>query len=138
MTVYRLPVSRSLPPTAEFWTTFVSQGNPQDATVAALVLHAAYGGVAGAVFAALLGHRRSVTDDGVEAESPPGPPTYTGEISTTALGVLYGTILSVVGERLVLGRLLGIDPDDRVAFHVGHLLYGIALGAWVGTRTEAD
>lgn len=138
MTVYRLPVSRSLPPTAEFWATFVSQNDPQGAAVPALVLHAGYGGATGVVFAALLGHRRSVTGDEFDAESPPGPPTYTGEVSTAALGVLYGAVLSVVGERLVLGRLLGIDPDDRVAFHIGHLLYGTALGAWVGTRTEAD
>lgn len=138
MTVYRLPVSRSLPPTAEFWTTFVSGGDPQDATTPALLLHAGYGGAAGAVFAALLGHRRSVTDAEPGVDTPPGPPTYSGEVSTTVAGVLCGTVLSVLGEWILFGRLLGIDPDDRVAFHVGHLLYGITLGAWVGTRTEAD
>ena len=138
MTVYRLPVSRSLPPTAEFWTNFVSDGDPQDATVPALLLHAVYGGAAGAVFAALLGHRRSVTDTNPEVDDPPGPPTYSGEVSTTVAGLLYGIVLSVLGERIVLGRFLDIDPDDRIAFHVGHLLYGITLGAWVGTRTEAD
>jgi hypothetical protein len=28
MTVYRLPVTRSLPPTAEFWAKFVSGDHP--------------------------------------------------------------------------------------------------------------
>lgn len=138
MTVYRLPVSRSLPPTAEFWTTFVSDGDPQDVPIPALVLHAGYGGGAGAVFGALLAHRKSVSDGESGTESPPGPPTYSGEVSTTVAGVLYGALLSVFGEWVVLGWLLDIDPDDRVAFHVGHLLYGITLGAWVGTRTEVD
>jgi predicted MFS family arabinose efflux permease len=88
MTVYRLPVTRSLPPTAEFWATFVSGGDPADSPVAALVLHVVYGVAAGAIFA------------------------------------------------VVLRTLLDTDPDDRFAFHVSHLLYGITLGAWVGTRTR--
>jgi len=34
--------------------------------------------------------------------------------------------------------LLDVEPDDRFAFHVGHVLYGITLGAWIGTRTRPE
>ncbi len=137
MTVYRLPVSRSLPPTAEFWAQFVGGGEPEDYPVPALALHFAYGAGAGAAFAALLAGRESVARGDPGRDRPPGPPTDAGEVPTTVAGLLYGLVLSAVGERVVLGRLLGVDPDDRVAFHVGHVLYGITLGAWVGTRTTA-
>lgn len=135
MTVYRLPITRSLPPTADFWAQFVGDGTPADYPIPALVLHLAYGGGSGAAFAALLRGRESVDDGEPGREHRRGPPTYAGEVPTTVAGLLYGLGLSVVGERVVLGRLLDIDPDDRVAFHVGHVLYGITLGAWVGTRT---
>lgn len=141
MTVYRLPVTRSLPPSAEFWTAFVAGGRPQDHPLAALVLHFAYGIGAGGVFAALVsgrasldpGRTRSILDDSVS-----GPPERSGEVTVTMAGLLYGVALSVVGERFVLGRLLRTEPDDRFAFHVGHVLYGITLGAWVGTRTRRE
>jgi hypothetical protein len=132
MTVYRLPVTRSLPPTAEFWAEFVSGDRPDDHPVAALVLHFAYGAAAGGLFAALLPARESVPGK----PGSRGPPSPSGEVSTTLYGLLYGLALSAVGERFVLGTLLDIDPDDRFAFHVGHALYGITLGAWVGTRTR--
>ncbi|WP_436927992.1 hypothetical protein [Halosimplex amylolyticum] len=135
MTVYRLPVSRSLPPTAEFWAQFVGSGAPEDDPIPALVLHFAYGGAAGAAFGALFRGRESVARDESAPDRPPGPPTYSGEVPTTVAGLLYGLALSAFGERVVLGTILGTDPDDRVAFHVGHALYGITLGAWVGTRT---
>jgi hypothetical protein len=51
-------------------------------------------------------------------------------------GLVYGLVLSAVGEWVVLGAILDVDPDDRFAFHIGHVLYGITLGAWVGTRTR--
>ncbi|MFC7143078.1 hypothetical protein ACFQMA_25090 [Halosimplex aquaticum] len=135
MTVYRLPITRSLPPTADFWAQFVGDGAPEDYPVPALVLHFAYGGTAGAVFAASLRGRESVDPDEPGYDRRRGPPTYAGEVPITVAGLLYGLVLSAVGEQIVLGRLLDVDPDDRVAFHVGHVLYGITLGAWVGTRT---
>jgi hypothetical protein len=130
MTAYRLPVTRSLPPTAEFWAQYVSRDDPYDHPVVALVLHAVYGVAAGGVFATLLSR------EPVDEESDlPGPPSPSGEVSVTLLGFLWGLLLSVFGESVVLGALLDVDPDDRFAFHVGHVLYGITLGAWVGTRT---
>jgi len=42
MTAYRLPVTRSLPPTAEFWVQYVSRSDPYDHPVVALALHAVY------------------------------------------------------------------------------------------------
>lgn len=131
MTAHRLPVTRSLPPTAEFWAKFVGRGDPDDYPLVALVLHFVYGIAAGGVFAASLPSRESVADTGGR-----GPPSPSGEITTTVYGLLYGIVLSIFGEWIVLGRILDIDPDDRFAFHVGHVLYGITLGAWVGTRTR--
>jgi hypothetical protein len=29
-----------------------------------------------------------------------------------------------------------LEADELTLFHAGHLVYGIALGAWVGSRTE--
>lgn len=132
MTAYRLPVTRSLPPTAAFWAEFVAGGDPDDHPLAALALHFAYGIAAGGVFALFLPSRVPV--DGEAGRH--GPPSPAGEVAATLAGLAYGLVLSAVGERLVLGGLLDVDPDDRFAFHVGHVLYGITLGAWVGTRTR--
>jgi len=139
MTVYRLPVTRSLPPSAEFWATFVAGGRPDDHPLAALVLHFAYGIGAGGVFAALVSGRASLNRDRTRSfldDSVNAPPDRSDEVTATMVGLLYGVALSVVGERFVLGRLLGTEPDDWFAFHVGHVLYGVTLGAWVGTRTR--
>ncbi|ELZ19893.1 hypothetical protein C475_21384 [Halosimplex carlsbadense 2-9-1] len=141
MTVYRLPVTRSLPPSAEFWTTFVAGGRPGDHPLAALVLHFAYGLGAGGLFAALISDRASLDRERTRSfldDSVSGPPDRSDEVTATMAGLLYGVALSAVGERFVLGRLLGTEPDDRFAFHVGHVLYGITLGAWVGTRTRRE
>lgn len=131
MTVFRMPVTRSLPPTAEFWAKFVGGGDPSDYPVRALVLHLVYGTVAGGLFAAMLPHR-----DPVEDGAGRGPPSRSGEPSATLYGFAYGVLLSVVGDRVVLGAILDVEPDDRFAFHVGHVIYGLALGEWVGTRTR--
>jgi len=132
MTVYRLPVTRSLPPTAEFWSKYVSRDDPYNHPVVALLLHVVYGVVSGGVFATLFRSR-----DAVEPEpGEHGPPSPSGHVSATIYGFLYGLALSAFGETFVLGTLLDVEPDDRFAFHVSHVLYGITLGAWVGTRTS--
>jgi len=130
MTAYRLPVTRSLPPTAEFWSQFVSGDGPYDHPLIALALHALYGVLAGVGFALMASSR-----DPVRGESGVGPPSPAGEVSMTVWGLVYGLVLSAFGETVVLRAVLDVDPDDRFAFHVGHVLYGITLGAWVGTRT---
>jgi hypothetical protein len=141
MTVYRLPVTRSLPPSAEFRATFVAGGRPQDHPLAALVLHFAYGIGAGGVFGALVSDRASLDRERTRSfldDSVSGPPERSGEVTVTMAGLLYGAALSVVGERFVLGRLLRTQLDDRFAFHVGHVRSGITPGAWVGTRTRRE
>jgi len=130
MTAYRLPVSRSLPPRAEFRSKLVSGDDPYDHPLIALVLHAGYGILAGIGFALLLPSR-----DPIEDESGVGPPSPSGKVQLTVLGPIYGLLLSAVGERILLEMVLDIDPDDRFAFHIGHVLYRITLGAWIGTRT---
>ncbi len=124
MTAYRLPIARSLPPTAKFWATYVGGGEPSDYPVVALFLHLLYGVGGGCVFAAL-------------ARASERPPT---EGRGVAAGALFGAILSVFGTRVVLGRLLGmsLEPDESLVFHVSHLIYGLTLGTWVGSRLRDE
>jgi len=46
--------------------------------------------------------------------------------------------LSAFGTQVVLQELLDIrlEADELALFHAGHLVYGLSLGAWVGSRTE--
>jgi hypothetical protein len=132
MTAYRLPISRSLPPTARFWATYVGGGDEDDYPVQALALHLFYGTVGGALFGAagaLLG------GNGSNSENPDAE-ARREEVGLLA-GVAYALALSVFGERVVLRRLLGMDPDrdESLVFHVGHVVYGLSLGTWIGSRT---
>jgi hypothetical protein len=134
MTAYRLPISRSLPPTAQFWAKFVSGGDPDDHPVAAIALHLLYGVGGGTAFGAItpLGSERPSSDDSRE----------TARIEAVGLlwGVLYSAALSVFGERVVLGRLLGmdLDADESLVFHAGHLVYGLTLGTMYGSRSSDE
>jgi hypothetical protein len=125
LTAYRLPVSHALPPTARFWSKFVAGGDPADHPFPALVLHLLYGAGAGAVFGALFPAREPRETAGRE---------ITGLLFATG----YALALSVFGERVVLGRLLDMDleADESLVFHVGHLVYGLTLGTWLGSRTS--
>lgn len=127
MTVYRLPTTESLPPTAEFWAQYVAGGDPEDHPVPAFVLHLLYGIGGGAAFGALYPalERRASSDTAREGGG-------------TALGAAYGLAMSVFGARVVLRRLLGLDLDgtERLVFHVGHLLYGLSLGSWVASESR--
>jgi hypothetical protein len=129
MTTYRMPVSASLPPTAEFWARYVAGGEPDDHPVPALVLHLAYGASAGSAFGVLFRRfrRRSDTDESREAGG-------------LGLGALYALLLSVFGEKVILGRLLSMDLDatESLVFHVGHLVYGLSLGSWVASESTLD
>jgi hypothetical protein len=130
MTAFRMPISRSLPPTGPSLATFLG-GEPDDYGRAALALHLGYGTAAGAVFGALasraLGGPRSKGDDGSEAGR---------EARATALGVAYALALSTFGVRVLLGRVFGmdLDADERLVFHLGHVVYGLTLGAWFGSN----
>lgn len=123
MTIYRLPVFRALPPTAEFWAQYVGGGDAEEYTAAGLLLHLLYGVAAGAVLGpvyAALASRLPVRRDA------------TGMVC----GAAYGLALSVFGERVLLERLLGreLEREHALVFHAGHLVYGLTLGTWLGTR----
>lgn len=123
MTAFRAPISRSPPPPAWFWATFIGDGEPGDYVGRSLLLHLLYGMGGGAAFGALVGpHLR-----GEEV---------TRERQGTALGAVYGLVLSLVGVSVILDALLGMDLDDdeRYVFDLGHLVYGLSLGTWFGSR----
>ncbi|WP_227354957.1 hypothetical protein [Haladaptatus salinisoli] len=125
MTAFREPVARSLPPTAAFLSKFVG-GEPDDHTVGALLLHLLYGAGAGSVFAPVLAARST--------ESSSLEPETEGLLA----GLVYGLALSLFGERVLLEWLLemNLEQDERAVFHAGHVVYGLSLGAWVGSRAE--
>jgi hypothetical protein len=121
MSAFREPVSRSLPPTSGFCAR-VTGDDPGDHPVAAYLLHLLYGVGAGTVFGPLVART---------------PSRVTGSVKgNIALGAVYGALLSVVGRRFVLPAVAGVelDPEEAAIFDAGHLVYGLALGAWVGTR----
>ena len=124
MTAFRLPISRSLPPTDEFWRMFVRADESTSATVPAILLHLLYGTGAGVVYVEL------------------GPdvsrvPEARAEVRGVVTAVVYGLVLSVFGLRVLLQGLLDqeLDPDEKLIFHLGHVVYGITLGAWLGSRS---
>jgi len=122
MTVFRMPTSKSLPPTAEFWSQFVGTGEPEEYPVIALILHFLYGVTSGVVFA-IFSPGRSDPDEIAETKG-------------ALLGTVYGSVLSVFGSQVVLSRILGqdLDTDELLVFHISHVVYGLTLGTWVGSR----
>ncbi|HMB50953.1 MAG TPA: hypothetical protein VKM69_09870 [Natronoarchaeum rubrum] len=125
LTAYRLPVARSLPPTAAFWERYAGDGDAEDYPGIGLVLHLLYGAGGGAVFGAIY-----------RAFGVAELPEHGRETAGMVLATAYGLALSAFGSRIVLGRLLkmDLDPDESLVFHVGHLVYALALGTWVGSR----
>ena len=125
MTAFRLPIMRSLPPSANFWARYVSGGDPDDHPLAGLVLHLGYGISAGAIFG--IGFSRLRSERAIEPEQ-----------RGLVWGAVYGMGLSAFGSQVMLDELLDVrlDADELALFHAAHLVYGLALGAWVGSRTE--
>jgi hypothetical protein len=123
MTVYRLPIFNGLPPTAEFWARYVGGGDADQYFVQGLVLHFLYGTVAGGAYGLL--HSRF-------HESNP----MSREVVSVLSGLLYGLSLSVFGSRVLFVRVLGreLRAEDALVFHVGHVIYGLTLGTWMGDR----
>ena len=125
MTAYRLPIMRSLPPSANFWAQHVSGGDPKDHPIVGLALHLLYGTTAGAVFGGVFALQDA--ERALEAEQ-----------RGLLWGSVYGMVLSAFGSQVLLREVLDLrlDADELTLFHAGHLVYGLALGAWVGSRTE--
>ena len=123
MTLSRLPLFRTLPPSAELWARYVVGGEPEQYSVEGFVLHLLHGGVGGGLF----GLGFSLVDGRTERRR---------RFSVVALGVVYSLTLSVFGSRVVFRRLLGTElaADERLVFHVGHVIYGLTLGAWMSAR----
>lgn len=123
MTAYRIPISGSLPPTAAFLAKLLG-GDPDDHSIAGLALHLAYGAGGGVAFALL-----STAFRGPDAD-------VRGEAQGVLLGVIYGLLLSAFGVRALLKGLLDMDlaADERLVFHVSHVVYGLTLGTWLGSR----
>lgn len=127
MSVYRIPIARSLPPTEEFWTRYGLGDEREDSPIVALLLHLAYGVGAGAVF----GVAFAAVGPGEESEA-------SREMRSMVLSTLYGVALSLFGQYVIIERLLSMDlkADEALVFHGGHLVYALTLGTWVGSRIE--
>lgn len=124
MTIYRLPIARSLPPTEEFWEQY-GPGDADGGPLLALLLHLGYGTGGGLAFGAAFARLVPEMDSDGKHEA-----------TSLGLGLLYGTVLSLFGSRVLLSRLLGmdLDPDEVLVFHVSHAIYALTLGTWVGSR----
>ena len=125
MSVFREPVARSLPPTASFLSR-VTGDDPGDHSFMAYLLHLCYGMGAGAVFGVASGHAPARLRDSLRAH--------------LSLGAAYGLALSVFGRWVVLPVLtkLDLNDDEAALFDAGHLVYGLALGAWVASRETSE
>lgn len=121
MTLYRFPVFRALPPTSEFWAKYIGSDDAEAYPAKGLILHFLYGGAAGGVF----GVGISLLEFQSERER---------HLGVIGLSLVYGLVLSVFGTRFVFQYLLDEDaePNEAVIFHVGHIVYGLTLGTWVG------
>ncbi|MFC5970943.1 hypothetical protein ACFPYI_06315 [Halomarina salina] len=121
MTLFREPAARSLPPTAHFLSRWLG-GSPEDYPLSALAVHLLYG-VGGGIGFGFAWRWLEPREE---------HPETVGLVA----GALYGLALSVFGERVVLPYLVGmeLEGDESVVFHAGHLVYGLTLGVWVGSR----
>ena len=125
MTTFRMLISHSLPPTAHFWAQYVAGGEIQEHRTEAMVLHFFYGAAAGSVFAVMFA--------AIDSRTPLEP-----ETEGLLAGFLYSIPFTWVGEAVMMHRILEMDleSDESMIFHAGHLVYGITLGAWIGSRID--
>ncbi|SFL34694.1 hypothetical protein SAMN04487950_3476 [Halogranum rubrum] len=123
MTLYRMPIFRALPPTAEFWAQYLGGGEAEQYPLEGFALHLLYGTAAGAVFGPVFtvcNARTTVNRDAVGV----------------AVGLVYGLALSAFGTRVVFRHVLNqeLEPEHVLVFHVGHAIYGLTLGTWLSSR----
>jgi len=126
MTLFRMPISLSPPPTANFWATYIGTEDPADYQLVGLILHLAYGVMGGIVFAMIAPGK--------------GESDAMAETKNATVGSLYGFALSIFGLRIILERILDMNlaEDERLVFHLSHVIYGLTLGTWVGSRLGAE
>jgi hypothetical protein len=119
---FRVPISRSPPSSANFWARYLGEESGEPALGPGLFLHLLYGTIAGAVFGAGVTPRLSGSDTNRER-------------SAALAGIVYGASLSLFGRIVLLDWLLDLDldADERFVFHVSHLVYGVALGTFLGS-----
>ncbi|MFB6235119.1 MAG: hypothetical protein ABEH81_09905 [Halopenitus sp.] len=107
------------PPTAALVAKFAG-GTPEEHKKPGMLLHMLYGSVAGAVFAV-----------GV-----PLVGLSLGTIGVTiGLGFVYGVVLMIGGMVFWLRLVIGVEPDKDMmkVFGIVHVVYGVVLGALLGT-----
>lgn len=126
MTLYRFPVFRAVPPTADFWGKYVRSGDAEAYPGIGLLLHFLYGAVGGGLFGVLLSQLGGLAD------SERG-------LRVIGLSLVYGLVLSVFGTRVIFPYLLDeeIEPAETVLFHIGHVVYGLTLGTWLSFSERA-
>ena len=126
MTAFRMPISRSLPPTENLWAQYIGGNDLEEYRLPAIILHLFYGAIAGSIFAAALPWLNEWSPFGTET---------TGLVG----GILFSIPFTWLGEAVFLNRLLGmnLDANESMVFHASHLVYGTTLGAWVGSRYDS-
>ena len=110
----------SPPPTAAFWAKYVGDGPAEAYVKPGMILHLLYGVGAGVGFVVL------ALLVGVELNSV---------LLAVGAGAVYGVLLTVVGMVLWMKVVLKLDADPRTmgTFTFFHLVYGVVLGAVVGS-----
>lgn len=125
MTAFRIPIAHSLPPTADFWAKYIGTDPAEEYTVQGAILHLLYGAVSGIAFVLCCAPTESDSEASKERDG-------------IVRGAGFGFVLSVFGLQVVLNWLLDmeLESDERLIFHVSHIIYGLTLGAWVGSNTR--
>lgn len=110
----------SPPPTAAFWAQYIGDGEPTDYKPQGMVLHLAYGIVAGAVFVPVF------------TAFNLGFP-ITGWFGGLGWGLIWGLALFAGAAGFWMNLVLDVDPGPEQAAFMGvnHLIFGLVLGGWV-------
>ena len=107
------------PPTAALVAKFAG-GTPEEHKKPGMLLHMLYGTIAGAVFAV------GVPLVGLSLDSI---------CVAIGLGFVYGVVLMIGGMVFWLRLVIGVEPDKDMmkVFGIVHVVYGVVLGALLGT-----
>lgn len=110
----------SPPPTAQLWAKYVGDGPAEEYMMPGMALHIMYGIGAGVAFVLVV----PALGFGLETL-----------LTAVAFGAAYGIVLTVVGMVLWMRVVLAMEPDPKMMgmFTVFHLVYGVVLGAVVGS-----